>query len=331
MRKFIRVALFAAALAVLATTTLAAPRVETDPNKEYPCTPEAGAWMICVHEFRGPDAAELARQLALQIRQRDNLQAYVFNFSEVQREKMKTEWSHLGKLNPDGTPRELHVNIPEERVVLIGGYADMDAASAALKSVKKLPPPQLHLKGKTTFDTVTVMEPRGDGRVDVKQAEMNPFPTSFVAPNPTIQRQQQAKRADPFLKTLNENEDYSLLNNPKPWTLAVKEYVGDSMVVSRTDSTPFLEGLFKKKSADTLVATALQAHELARVLRELKFDAYVLHTRRSSIVAVGGFTAENNPEMQKAAERLLQLKLQTKDGKTPAIDLFAAPMEIPRP
>ena len=331
MRKFIRCALFAAALGVLATTTLAAPRVETDPKKDYPCTPDAGAWMICAHEFHGPDAAELARQLVLQIRQRDNLPAYVFNFTEVQRERMKTEWAHLGRLNPDGTERELHVNIPDARVVLIGGFPDIDAASAALKTVKKLRCPELHLAGKHPLDRITAMNVKGDHTVEITEAEVNPFPTSFLAPNPTVQRQQVAKKADPFLKTMNENEDFSLLNNPKPWTLAVKEYVGDSVVVPRLDSTPFLETFFKKKNGDSLNATAMQAHELARVLRELKFDAYVLHTRRSSIVAVGGFGAQGDEQMQKAAEKLLQLQLQTKNARTPGIDLFAVPMEIPRP
>ncbi len=171
---------------------------------------------------------------------------------------------------------------------------------------------------------------------------MNPFPTSFVAPNPTIQRQQETKKADPFLKTLNEDEEYSLLKNPRPWTLAVKEYVGDTMVMSRTaDSSPsMLDKLFNpKKSADTLRAAGLQAHELARVMRTpvsdqnpfLGFEAFVLHTRHSSIVTVGRFTGPDDPEMRKTAERILQLKLQSKDPKQPSIDLFAAPMEIPRP
>jgi hypothetical protein len=355
MRRFIRFALFAATLGLLATTTLAAPRVETDPNKEYPCTPDAGAWMICVHEFRGPDAAELARQMALQIRQRDNLPAYVFNFGEAHKKKLEEEWSNLGKLNPDATPRKLHVNIPDEHVVLIGGFQDMDAASAALKTVKKLPAPQLNLPGKFPFDQVTVQEPTPDGKVHYESRQVNPFPTSFVAPNPTIQRQQQAKKADPFLKTLNEGEEYSLLKNPKPWTLAVKEYVGDTIVVSRTaDSAPsMLDKLFNpQKSADTLLRTGQQAHELARMLRTpvddknpfLGFDAYVLHTRHSSIVTIGGFSGPDDPEMRKMAERILKLnevqrtaesalkmKVRSNGPKVASIEFFAAPMEIPRP
>ena len=105
MSRFIRLALLTAALGLWATAATAAPRVETDPNKEYPCTPESGAWVICCHEFRGPDADNLARQMVLQIRQRDNLPAYVFNFSDQQKQQIEKEWSNLGKLNPDGSPR----------------------------------------------------------------------------------------------------------------------------------------------------------------------------------------------------------------------------------
>jgi hypothetical protein len=63
----------------------------------------------------------------------------------------------------------------------------------------------------------------------------------------------------------------------------------------------------------------------------LGFDAYVLHTRRSSIVAVGGFTGPDDPEMQKTAEKILKLKLQTGNPRMPQIALIAVPMEIPRP
>jgi hypothetical protein len=340
MTRCIRFALLTAALALLATTTPttapAAPRVETDPNKEYPCTPDCGAWVICVHEFRGPDADNLARQMALQIRQRDNLTAYVFNFSEQQKQQMEKDWTNLGKLNPDGTPRQVHVNIPDERVVLIGGFPSMEAATAALKDVKKLAKPQLYLPNKTTFDLVSVYEPTPDGKVQVRGAEVNPFPTSFVAPNPSIPHQQQAKKVDPILKTLNEDEEYSLLKNPKAWTLAVKEYAGDSMVVSHSAETnpSLLDKLFNpKKACQTLAATAMQAHELARWLRDDKvgFESYVLHTRRSSIVTVGSFTGPDDPKMQQTAELIQRFKLVSKDPRVPTMQLFAVPMEIPRP
>ena len=328
MRKFLRLSLVALAFGLLTTAARTAPSVEADAAKEYPCTPDAGAWVICIHEFRGPDAPELARQMVQQIRQRDHLPAYVFNFGAAHRQQLEEEWSKVGnKVNPDGTPRKLKMHFEEECGVLIGGFRDLNAASAALKTVKQLPPPQLKLNGKTTCDTVTVLEPTGDGKTSqMKQVQINPFPNSFAAPNPTIQHDKRAEnRVDPILKTLNETEDYSLLRNPKPWTLAVQEYsCGQVVQSSTTKATPFLDSMFSKKGGDAVTATALQAHELARVLRELKFDAYVLHTRRSSIVAIGGFTDANDPQMQQMAEKIQQLKIHP-------VELFVAPMEVPRP
>ena len=82
-----------------------------------------------------------------------------------------------------------------------------------------------------------------------------------------------------------------------------------------------------------LDATANQAHELAKVLRDKKidFEAYVLHTRHNSIVTVGSFSGPRDPKMQQTAEKLLQLKLVSRDPKHPTIQFFAEPMEIPRP
>jgi len=336
MRKFIRLALFAVALGLIATVARSSPRVEADPNKEYPCTPDAGAWMICVHEFRGPDAPELARQLAQVIRQRDNLPAYTYNFGEAHRKEMEEEWSKISnKVNPDGTPRKLQMKFEEERVVLIGGFKDLDAAHAALPTVKGLATPKLHLgSGKTTLDTIAVLKTNADGRGTIETVQINPFPNSFASPNPTILRDKATvKKADPILKTLNENEDYSLLKCQKPWTLAVQEYSCGQMVRTSSESTPFLETLFGTKQSDRAGRTAMQAHAMAEMLRKLKFDAYVLHTRYSSIVTIGGFASANDKDMQKLAETITQLQFHPKDpnAKLIPIQLFATPMEIPRP
>jgi hypothetical protein len=81
-----------------------------------------------------------------------------------------------------------------------------------------------------------------------------------------------------------------------------------------------------------LARTAMQAHELARWLRtkEVGFDAYVLHTRHSSIVTVGAFTGPDDPKMEQTAELIRRFKGVTKQG-VPTIQLLAEPMEVPRP
>ena len=49
---------------------------------------------------------------------------------------------------------------------------------------------------------------------------------SMVVRNPSIQRETHVMQPkdDPFLKTLNAGEEYSMLRCPGKWTLAVKEY-----------------------------------------------------------------------------------------------------------
>src|SRR5262249_21370150 len=133
----------------------------------------------------------------------------------------------------------------------------------------------------------------------------------------------------------NEYEEFSLLNNPKPWTLAVKQYNGASMVTDQA-KTSWLEKLFGKSQGETLDGGGRQAHELARVLRKLGFQAWVLHTRYSSVVAVGGFDRIDDPEMDRVRNRLTQLTQQVvanSPQKSDPLQLFphAPPMEVPHP
>ena len=58
-------------------------------------------------------------------------------------------------------------------------------------------------------------------------------------------------------------------------------------------------GLGSRHEGDSLALAANNAHELARTLRQLKFDAYVLHTRTSSVVSVGAFNGPTDPEVDR--------------------------------
>jgi hypothetical protein len=70
----------------------------------------------------------------------------------------------------------------------------------------------------------------------------------------------------------------------------------------------------------------MQAHEVARVLRDMHFDAYVLHTRYSSIVTVGGYDTVNDPLLLQNQRHLASLQLGS-------VQMFATPMpmQVPRP
>src|SRR5207249_10049103 len=104
----------------------------------------------------------------------------------------------------------------------------------------------------------------------------NPFTNAFVSRNPTIPHEQ-AQPADAGLRNLNAAESYSLLNNRRPWTVAIKAYYGIAALNSTSGSSSFLDNLWgKNKEGDVLGASGRQAHEMARILRDLGMEAWVL-------------------------------------------------------
>ena len=65
----------------------------------------------------------------------------------------------------------------------------------------------------------------------------------------------------------------------------------------------------------------------------LKFDAYVLHTRTSSVVSVGGFAGPDDPEVERLRVRVGSLQRQiaaaaTDPTKKDPLGLFPTPVPI---
>jgi hypothetical protein len=73
----------------------------------------------------------------------------------------------------------------------------------------------------------------------------------------------------------------------------------------------------------------MQAHESARVLRRLEFEAYVLHDKTCSYVTVGSFQTKDDPRMTQLAGQIASLS----GSDLRPLALFAQPqvMEIPKP
>jgi hypothetical protein len=293
----------------------------------------------------GEEAPGLARQLVEQLRNRHGLAAYTFDRGDAERqhdleEHRKLEQAYGGIHLPFRHPR-----YTPQIAVLIGGYPDLDAANAALARVKKLPPPDIKLTtGEAAFDTEFGLraDQTKDGAEMIKR-RVNPLERSFVARNPTVpQPKAEPVKFDPIWKELNAPESYSLLRNPKPWTLIVKEYVGASHLQNQSEKAGLMEVLGKMgiRPGEQIGAAGKQAHALAEFLRDkrLGFDAYVLHTRTSSIVTVGGFSAPDDPELLRVKRRLESLSFRP-DPRSPAatsvqgdpVGLLThpVPMEVP--
>jgi hypothetical protein len=95
------------------------------------------------------------------------------------------------------------------------------------------------------------------------------------------------------------------------------------------------------KGADVLAAGAEQAEQLAKVLREMKDDkgrplgleAFVLHTRTSSVVTVGQFDGPDDPALLEKRQLLLGLRLNVARDVSTGTPEFqhVLPIPIPRP
>jgi hypothetical protein len=324
----------------------AGPR-EADITQPYAVTPQAGTWMICAASYMGPNAPSLACQLAEQIRTKHRMPAYILNRANEERLQVQREYERVCRAAAEQgipAPRRRLVRVEEQCAVLIGGpgngWSDVDAASSFLKKVRQWPLPELRLEnGLSAYDTYFEY----NGGKEPKKVQVNPFQQSFVTRNPTVPQAAKAQnKFDPFWKKLNANEDYSLLKCPKPWTLVVKEYIGAAAVQPQAESSSFLDkiGLGSWRMGEGIGAAGLQAHHLAEFMNRLGFQAYVLHTRTSSIVTIGGFDSLQDPELEHTQDRLSRLSFRADPNSPNAaqfartnLELFsrAIPMEVPRP
>jgi hypothetical protein len=304
-----------------------AARVEADPNKEYPISSEAGPYIICVRAYNGPNSRSMANQLTLYLR-KNGWPAYVFDYSAEEKRKAQELLDERYRNLPPDVPRRKTIRVEDQWAVFIGGYKDFDSASDDLPKLKKTPwdVPELkplcdHTTGQTS----------GGARV----YQISPFAYAIAARNPTVQVPKPDPNApDPAWKDLNDGRPYNLLGCPKPWTLAVKQFQAPAMIQARSASSKFLDMLsFGKNSEDLLVVTAKQAEEVARVLREMKFQAYVLHTRGGSVVTVGGFDGPDDPALRQTAEAIKgRIFKGTNIAVDPMFKFFdqPLPMKVPK-
>jgi hypothetical protein len=201
--------------------------------------------------------------------------------------------------------------------VVIGGYENQEAAHRAAAAIHKLPQPD---PNKVKLDVRFYGEKQDPMDVNLKfksgAAEyVNPFKKAFVCRNPSIKQDRADQSSDALdinvLRRLNADESYSLLNCKKPITLAIKQFQTYTTVASRDDAPNILEKLgLKTRAGEGIDQAAHDAHVLADLLRKnKKLDAFVLHTKYSSIVTVGGYESLEDPGLR-ATQSMLSSHLR---------------------
>ncbi len=322
------------------------------PDYKYPVTAEAGPWLICVQTFRGSHAQQMAEEMAEILRREYRVPSYLQDWGRKQREEQQQQTQKLRdqyhqifaqmrgqglELADNYRMRLPEMRIDDEFAVLIGKpnrlLKDMESARDYLNKVRKFK----RMPDRYAQRVFTTGRGEGETRDDNRVGFVNPFATAMVVHNPTVAFEKEVDNpdnADRLLKTMNADEDLSLLRSRKRWTLVVKVYQGQ-MALLAPQQGPSIRKLFStssNKGETYLNACALQAHTTAEFLRKaLHFEAFVLHHKTCSLVTVGEYDSIDDPRL-KANQKTLA-GLQFKDQATQQVKemLMASPLPMKIP
>jgi hypothetical protein len=293
-------------IAVSAAPMLQAARIEAVPGKKYELTKAHGPVMIMVETFRrsaneGSDekaktAEEVANELVFELRSKNNLPAYVYRMNArdelidtVDRRGNKDQRKNLHKVESFG--------------VIAGNYPSLDdpLAKETLAFVKKLKPHCLSQE---------------NGIVWYAKAGQGPFQKAFLTVNPLLspeeaqQRMAVDRKPDTLLIQLNSAVNYSLLENKGKYTLQVAMFTGRKVIdgTSAAQKTNFFD--VNRSTSNPLEIAAIDANDLTLALRQHRgHEAYVWHDHYCSIVTIGSYDSQTDPEIAKNIE-LFRAKLK---------------------
>ena len=307
------------------------------PSAKLNLTEEAGPWLIMCAAFDGEDGRQQAINLAADLRKNHRLAAYVyrqhFDFaSDIANRGMGFQKpTSPGKANlRERKMQLLNQNEKTEYAVLVGDYKSLDSSRAQrdLAKVKKLQPESLEIHSSDIHDTArpgdrmradseAMFNSGGDLRRITTSAARSEFPLrlALLVTNPMIPEEILAQAGiDQNILRDNQSLKYTLLDNPKAYTLKIASFSGE--VIIRPEDIAEREAnknWFKNSKDDSsLVKAAKRATILTEYLRSKNVEAYIFHDRFSSYVCVGGFDwvregegpqARSNPEVTALAKQ----------------------------
>jgi len=277
---------------------LTSSRVEADPQKTYNVTEQNGPWMIMSCSFSGEKAREQAKELALELRKRYKLPAYVYE------KKFDLGKDIQGRgVDEFGRPKRMRYQRGgfeiDEIAVLVGDYPSVDdpEAQETLRKIKYCQPDCLALKeGKPTSRNLAGLRWIQSALLldDNERKKKGPMGHAFVTTNPLLPTEYFApKGLDPLVIKANEGVEHSLLDCPGKYTVQVAHFTGK--VVMKQDEIAAIERGKDKDVGGQLAKATLMAHKLTEALRMKGYEAYEFHDRYASIVTVGSFDSVGTP------------------------------------
>ena len=266
--------------------------VEADPNKNYTLTEMEGPYLIFAAAFSGHNAKQDAHTLVLELRKNHKWNAFVYEKTFVFNASKDFQQAR----NPYTGKRAVYQNSGggTEFGVLIGNFSSLDdkQLDKTLAEVRQCLPDSLKGKGSRT-----------------------PFSMAFPLANPLLPPEQQRGVVDPFIESINKQRSYSLLRNPRNYTVQIATFTGK--VDYQTGSSVSNTFSSSNQKMSELEKGELMAIAMCKTLREQGVEAYEFHDNYGSIVTVGSFDQHSRqlPDGTVVLDPLVENTIQQYQGK----------------
>ena len=264
--------------------------VEADPNKEYVLKETDGPWMILVASFAGPTAKQDANILVFELRKQYKYHAYVFEQTFVHdfKKDVKSRNPYDRKLNYQTK------GAVSEYAVFVGNFQSVDDANfqKTLRRIKECIPDCVKSGPNGMPLSPNFVQLRNRISRDENGRIHGPFLLAFASPNPMLPPEVISKRSglDPFIRKINSDSPYSLLNCPGIYTVRIATFTGRTEL-KQDRIKDILDGKEKFTSGKNseLELGGRAAARLTAALRAKGYEAYEFHDYTASIVTIGGF------------------------------------------
>jgi len=277
---------------------LSSSRVDADPNKTYTLSEDNGPWLIMACSFSGEGAQKQANDLALELRKKYKMPAFVH--------QMKFALDETGGRGVDryGAPIKMKYqrgsNNIKEIAVMVGNYKSVDDPDAqeVLNKLKYMRPECLEVgAGKQTNASLAgwrIIQKEALAIMSPSSGKKNkgPMGHAFVTTNPLLPAEYfTPKGPDAFVIKMNQGVEHSLLDCRGKYTVQVAHFTG-KVVIDQAEIKAISSG---KSMESKLAEAADKAHRLTVALRKKGYDAYEFHDRAASIVTIGAFDSVGTP------------------------------------
>ncbi len=270
------------------------PREQPVVSEDLSLSEDSGPWLVMASSFSGNGAETQARELAMELRQRHGLPAYLhdmsFNYTE--------EKPGRG-LDQYGAPirRRYQREGVHEYAVLVGSFPAVDdpEAQQLLEKIKTMQPDALKIGGAehNAQSLAQVREWQNQLLEKLgKSRDRGPMARAFMIRNPLLPREFFVPRGiDKFVEKMNDGVEHSLLDCPGKYTVKVATFSGRSLLQASAaeDKESSSRWSWRREQDNPLVEAAEKAHLLCEELRVHGWEAYEFHDRTESIVTIGSF------------------------------------------